>query len=74
MPLEECSDRFLKYRKLCKQFPEFPASLYPSSKIHEKLIFSQNSYLKKYRKKRDDEFKHHLRLLNLKDKARKEAL
>lgn len=34
IPINECSKRFLKYRKRCKEFPEFPASLYPSSRLH----------------------------------------
>jgi hypothetical protein len=72
--IEECSDKFLRYRKLCRQFPEFPASLYPSGLIHQKLILTQNSFLKRYRKRRDDEFKHHLKLLNLKEQDRRQAL
>ena len=50
--LQTLSKKFQKYLKRCKEFPELPISLYPSYKLHQKVIRSQFKFLEKYRAQR----------------------
>lgn len=51
--------KFQKYLKRCKDFPEMPMSLYPSCKLHQKVMKSQHKFLQKYLKQRQEEMAQH---------------
>lgn len=59
--------KFQKYLKRCKDFPEVPPSLYPSTKMHQKVVKSQHKFLQKYLKQRQEEMVQHQKLMKLRN-------